>query len=63
MLSHTLEVDVGGMAVKLNLSDYTVAVVQQMAAEGQPDKMTSDVEMHMKQRYVTEFLHGENDTY
>jgi len=34
-----------------------------MAAEGQSDKMASDVEMHMKQRCVTEFLHLEkNDT-
>jgi len=30
--------------------------VAQMAAEGQPDKIVSDKEMHMKQRYVTEFI-------
>ena len=30
-----------------------------MAAEGQPDKMVSDVEVRMKQRRVTEFLHVE----
>jgi len=28
-----------------------------MAAEGQLDKMTSDMEVHMKQNCVTEFLH------
>ena len=28
-----------------------------MAAEGQSDKMTSDTEVQMKQRCVTEFLH------
>jgi len=33
--------------------------MQQMAAEGQSDKMTSDMEEHMKQRCVTEFLHVE----
>jgi len=30
-----------------------------MAAEGQSHKMTSDMEVHMKQRCVTEFLHVE----
>ena len=30
-----------------------------MAAEGQSDKMVSDMEVHMKQRCVTEFLHAE----
>ena len=30
-----------------------------MAAEGQSDKMVSDMEMHIKQRRVTEFLHVE----
>ena len=30
-----------------------------MAAEGQSDKMASDMEVHMKQRCVTEFLHVE----
>ena len=33
--------------------------MQQMAAEGQSDKMTSDMEEHLKQRCVTEFLHVE----
>ena len=31
-----------------------------MAAEGQSDKMTSDVEVHIKQRCVIEFLCVEN---
>ena len=31
-----------------------------MAAEGQSDRMASDMEVHMKQRCVTEFLHAEN---
>jgi len=30
-----------------------------MAAEGQSDKMASDMGMHMKQWCVTEFLHAE----
>ena len=30
-----------------------------MAAEGQSDKMMSDMEVQMKQRCVTEFLHAE----
>jgi hypothetical protein len=29
-----------------------------MAAEGQFDKMVSDIEVHMKQRCVTELLHA-----
>ena len=31
----------------------------QIAAEGQSDKMVSDMEVHMKQRCATEFLHVE----
>ena len=31
-----------------------------MAAEEQSDKMASDIEVHMKQSYVSEFLHTEN---
>jgi len=31
----------------------------QMEAEGQPDKMGSDKDMHMKQRCGMEFLHVE----
>ena len=30
-----------------------------MAAEGQSDRMVSDMEAHMKQRSETEFLHAE----
>jgi len=30
-----------------------------MAAEGQPDRMVSDMEVHMKQKCITEFLHAE----
>jgi len=30
-----------------------------MAAEGQPDQMASDMEVCMKQKCVTEFLHVE----
>jgi len=33
--------------------------VRQMTAEGQSDKMASDMEVHMKQRCVIEFLHAE----
>jgi hypothetical protein len=32
---------------------------RQMAAEGQSDKMASDMEVHMKQSCVTEFLHAD----
>ena len=35
--------------------------VWQMAAEAQSDKMTSNVEVHMKQRCVIEFLHAEKN--
>ena len=31
-----------------------------MVAEGQCDKMVSDIEVHMQQRSVTGFLHVEN---
>ena len=32
-----------------------------MAAEGQSDKMMSDMKMHVKQRCVIEFLHVEKN--
>ena len=32
-----------------------------MAAEGQSDKMVSDMEVYMKQRCVTELLYGEKN--
>lgn len=34
----------------------------QMAAEGQSDKLVSDMELHVKQRYATEFIHVEKFT-
>jgi hypothetical protein len=34
-----------------------------MAAEGQSDKMASDMEVRLKQRCVTEFLHAEKNTH
>ena len=34
-------------------------VMWQMAAEVQSDTVTSDMEVHMKQRCVTEFLYAE----
>ena len=41
--------------------------VRQMTAEEQSDKMASDMEVRMKERCVTEFLHAEkfapNDTH
>ena len=36
--------------------------VQQMEAKGQSDNMASDMEVCMKQRCVTEFLHTKNGT-
>ena len=33
--------------------------MQQMAAEKPPGKMTSDMDMHMKESCVIEFLHAE----
>ena len=36
--------------------------VQQMAAEGQSDKMVSDMELSLKQREVTEFLYEKRMT-
>ncbi len=34
-----------------------------MAVERQSDRMVSDMEVHMKQRYVTEFLHVEKKAH
>jgi len=58
----TSEVDVGDMAVRTEPSQQhsiTLVAVRQMAAAGQSDQMVSDVELLMKQRGVTEFLHAE----
>jgi len=52
-----------GLNLPNNISLYFVAVCY-MTAEGQSDKMVSDMEVCMKQRGVTEFLHVEkNGTY
>ena len=56
------EADVGGMAVEVEPSrQYSVkfVAVRQTTAEGQSDKMASDMEVRMKQRRVTGFLHVE----
>jgi len=47
------EADGGGMTVDVELS----VSMWQMAAEGQSEKMTSDMEVWMKQRCAIEFLH------
>jgi len=47
---------------RLNLPDDVLlhsVVMQQKSAEGQSDKMVPDMQVHMKQRYITEFLHME----
>ena len=54
-LSRTPEVDVGGMG---SMPLHFVAV-QRMAAEGQPEKMASDMEVSMEKRCGAEFLHAE----
>ena len=49
----TLEADVGGMAAEVEPSHQypiTFVAVQQMAAEGQSDKMTSDMQVCLKQK-------------
>ena len=58
------EVNGDGMAVEvamwlLTSIPFRVVAIQQMAAEGQSDRMASDMEECMKQRGVTEFLHAE----
>ena len=39
-----------------------VVAMWQRAAEGQSDRMAPDMEVHMKQRHVAEFLQEENIT-
>ena len=61
----TSEADVGDRAVKVEPSHNNIPLhfiaVRQMAAEGQSDKLASDMEGHMEQRCVIEFLHiGKN---
>ena len=58
------ETDIGGMVIEIEPSSNILlhfVAKQQMAAERQPDKMTSDMEVHIKQRCVTEFLHAEKN--
>jgi len=50
------------MAVEIEPSRHIqlyLAAMRQMTAEGQCDKMASDMEVRMKRRCVTEFLHAE----
>jgi len=54
----TSEEDVSGMAEEGEPShQYSILwnyyILWQTAAEGQSDKMASDIEVHMKQRYIT----------
>jgi len=56
------EVDVGGMAVEVNLPDTIplhVVAMWQMAADEQSDTMADDRKGCVKQRCVIEFLHAE----
>ena len=39
---------------------HVIIAVQQLAAEGQTDRMVSDMEMHMKYKCVIEFRHVKN---
>jgi hypothetical protein len=57
------EADVDPIAVQVETSAnilLSFVAVRRMAAEGQFDKMVSDMEVYMKQRCVTELLHAEN---
>jgi len=61
-LTHELRGMAGGMAVKAEPShqdSITFCCCAVMAAERQCDKMASDMEGHMKQRCVNEFLPAE----
>ena len=51
----TSEEDVGGMAVEGEL----LLCDRWQTAEGQSDRMASDMEVQMKQKCATEFLHVE----
>ena len=53
------EEDVGGMAVEVEPSHPYSIMFCQCVAEGQSDKLVSDMETHMNQRYGTDFLHEE----
>ena len=61
----TPEVGVGGMAVKGELfhqHSITFCCIVTMTSERQYDKVSSVMEVCMKQRYVIEFLHVEKMT-
>ena len=45
----------------INSKSLLIFTMWQMAAEGQSDKMASDMEVCMKQRCVIEFLHAEKN--
>ena len=54
------DADGGGMAAEIEPSHQTLHyTLWQMAAEGQSDKMASDMEVCVKQMGVTEFLYEE----
>ena len=46
------------MNLPTNIALHFVAM-QQMTVEGQSDKLASDMEVHMKQIFVSEFFHVE----
>jgi len=53
MLAHGIDTDIGGMTVDSEPShqySVTFCCLQQMAADGQSDKMASDMEEYLKQR-------------
>ena len=53
------EADVSDMGIEAEPScQYSITFFCH-AADGSRDKMTADMEVHLKQRYVTEFLHAE----
>jgi len=55
------EMYAGGMAVDTDVPLHFVTM-QQMAAQGQSDRMASDMEVHVKQRCRIEFLPGKKMT-
>jgi len=60
------EEDVAGMVVEVESShqySITFVAMQQMEAERQYDKMASDIEVHMKERCIIEFLHVKKKMY
>ena len=55
----TSETDVSGMAVEVEPSHQYSIFCCCVTAEGQSDRMMSDIEVRLKQRCVIEFLHVE----